>query len=308
MLLYVWDNDERRRISIITIDLLAEGVFGERLARYLETHMKEAARIRYYTHPDQWESESLTADLCILSRDFYPGRSDQKRFSETELIWISDQEQEEGYCIYHPPWELIDLIELRLHQAAGRAAEGGYSSQVTVLFAPVPGQDLMQLAQLSMTEGDLYLGMEDQRIHSMEEDRLCPGNMGDLCYYIHLREEEIPSRIRELSSRTDIYDILPGPPFILPLLELGSEDYVWFFDTLRKKKAFSHIYIGLGYSMLGSGKILPQADRLLLFGNKDDPGQMRCCENMVKALEGKTDLFRGKCEIISLKGHDGYAG
>ena len=59
--------------------------------------------------------------------------------------------------------------------------------------------------------------------------------MGDLCYYIHLREEHVMDRMRDMLVREEDIEVLHPPDMYFYLRELTKEDYIWFFDKVRKE-------------------------------------------------------------------------
>lgn len=310
---------------MIMIDLCIAGEYGRRLIRYLERHMDKTIRLRHFTQPDQWTADADMGELIIMSRSFFRELSAEGKVSlpDYNVLWITDEEGGEGYCRFHPPEELKEMALHRLGPADYQAGYHDFSVyRFNAVFSPAFDLELYALIQSYMQAGDLYLGMEDMGgvyPHSAErgrsesrylidtekeylsEDSLSgagKGHMGDLCYYIHLRDSEILFRIKELSVQADGYKLLPAPAVFLPLLELTEDDYLWFFQQLKNESRYTRIYVGLGCGMLFAKKLLSHMDRLILLSSREDKHRYNCCELIKQSLQAGYASFSGNCEVV----------
>lgn len=285
-----------------TIHLGVEGEYGRRLARYLEVHMERSVRIRYFTQPNQWAATENPDGLSVLDRSFFQGLPEDTKESllNSDILWITDDEEEDGYCRFHPPEELKSMLVKRCC-GGSRTANDEAGPSFTALFSPLEDPLFYDLVRSYIREGDLYLGMEDLGGKSPAGDSFLGegrNHMGDLSYYIHLRDSEIMSRVKELSVRSEGYDILPAPPVFLPLLELSPEDYRWFFDQLRESKAYAHVYVGIGCGLLGFAGILSCFDRVICLSSRENRRVAGGCDHVARSLKAGYENFSGSCSLV----------
>lgn len=290
-----------------TINLGVEGEYGRRLVRYLEKHMGSEVRLVHYTKPDQWPATDSGKDLAVMTNSFYESLDDQTRdlLASDRMIWIGDTQEEDGYCRFHPPEELRTMLCRKIGSRVPLTGGRGEDYRITGVFSPVYQEKLCGLVRTWMQPGDLYLGMEDlgslMEESDSERDGVLDqkGHMGDLCYYIHLKDPGLVSRIGELSIHEEEgYEILPSPLIFLSLVEISSEDYRWFFDQLRSSSDYSHIYVGLGSGMFAFDGILPCFDRLILLGSRYDSKLRKACDLFLRAIQAGYGSFSGSSDLV----------
>ncbi len=291
---------------MLTIHLGVEGEFGRRLLLYLENHMEKDVRLRHFTKPGQWTG---TGEECIvMTHSFFRELSDEMRdhLSEANIIWITEDEKEEGYCCYHPPGELCRLIQSGFLPGAGETDADQAECRFTAVFSPVFDPMLLNYTISCMQEGDLCLDLEDTGESRPPQSGIT--HMGDLCYYIHLRDPDIIHKLVRLTLKEKGQSIIYAPVFFLPMLEISAEEYRWFFDSLRQGGLYSHVYVVLGCGMFLSRDLLSSMDRLILFGSRDDGRIRHCCESIKQSLQAGYGMFTGECETIFREDVTGYAG
>lgn len=277
--------------------------YGRRLMKYLETHWKGPLRIYRYTQPQKL-LQVKDGDCYLLGEQFAEEirRSEELSalFSQAGIrdreIVIADGEQEGCFCRYHAPRELLHMIASQVsavqqEEVWENSAERISVCHVTAIFSPVYDSDLKEIATAYMSSGDLYLGMED-----MNDSGEQGGDMGDLCYFIHLRDEEILPHIRELAEESREMFYVESPDVYFDLLELGEEEYQWFFDRLRQEKEYPEIFVGMGCGIFGRGELLQFFDRLLLIDSRENRSQHAFCSHMEKALLAGALMFDGVVE------------
>lgn len=290
-----------------TINLGAEGEYGRRLVRYLERHMGSEIRLVHYTRPDQWPEGDFDKDLSVMSASFFEGLDQKIRdlIPPDRIIWMKDTEEEDGYCRFHPPEKLAAMLQKRMGSKMPFAGGLEEDYRITGVFSPVYEEKLCSLVRTFMQAGDLYLGMEDLCSLLEESDSEgdgsmdLRGHMGDLCYYIHLKDPGLLSRIEELSIHDEEgYELLPSPTVFLSLVELSAKDYPWFFEQLRSSSSYKHIYVGLGCGMFAFEGFLSCFDRLILLGSRHDQKLRKVCELFLRSMQAGYGGFRGSCELI----------
>ena len=277
--------------------------YARRLVKYLETHWKGPLRIYSYTQPQQL-LRIKDADCYLLGENFVSGirRNEELSvlFTQSDIrnreIVIADGEQEGCFCRYHAPKELLRMICERMptvqrEDIGGNLTEGMSSCRITGIISPVFDPELRSIATTYMESGDLYLGMED--MNDFDEQR---GDMGDLCYFIHLKDEEIVLRIRELAEEVQELFFVESPDAYFDLLELEEEEFQWFFDRLRQERAYPEVYVGIGCGVLGRGEILKMFDRLLFIDSREKPYQHAFCSHLEKAIQAGVLIFNGAIE------------
>ena len=292
---------------MITINLGAEGEYGSRLVRYLERHMGSELRLVHFTSPAQWREGGDKGKVYVMSRSFFDRLDEEIRedMSSGSMIWITDTEDEEGYCRFHPPKELVDMIVKQTGSRMPLSGQDGGDYRITGVFSPVYEGSLCAYVRTLMSPGDLYLGMEDLGTEICSADHDFPGitdqrgHMGDLCYYIHLKDSGLISRIGELAAHMEEgYEILPSPVVFLPLLELTADEYNWFFRQLRADEGYGRIYVSLGCGMFGCDGILSSLDRLILLGSRSRPSVRQACEMILRSIQAGFGEFTGRCKLV----------
>lgn len=157
------------------------------------------------------------------------------------------------------------------------------------VFSPVYEEELRRIAGCLMKPGDLYLGMED--VGDFQNDR---GNMGDLCYYIGLKDPEVSVRAKEMAAEEDGMWFIDSPPVFYDLLELKEEEYRWFFDRLREEGEWGDIYVGTGSGVFSL--LAPLLDVLILVDCQSHQRRHMSCDYVEQAMCAKAGRFSGRCE------------
>lgn len=279
--------------------------YGRRLVKYLETHWKGPLRIYRYTQPQKL-LQIEDADCYLIGEGFIReirlSEELSVSYSQAEIrnreIVIADGERDGCFCRYHAPKELLhmiyeDMSVLQQEKRGGGLDEDILSCRITGIISPVFDTELRKIVTAYMESGDLYLGMED--MNDLGEQR---GDMGDLCYFIHLKDEEILLRIREIAEESQEMFFVGSPDAYFHLLELAEEEYQWFFDRLRQEKAYPEVFVGIGCGALGRGEILKCFDRLFLIDSRQNQRQHTFCSHMEEAVQAGVMIFDGAIERI----------
>lgn len=278
---------------MFTMIIGEEGEYGRRLRKYLETHWTGSLRLHSFTSPETLRASEDKADYYLLDDGFFQKMQEQGElpsdFSERYILLV-DEEREGCFCRYHPPDELIRMIEerrLSLEDARG-SRRGG---TVTALYSPVFEPELAQIAASCMKPGDLYLGMEDVG------DVPCGENsMGDLCYFIGLKSREMAQQVREMAKEQNGIWYVPSPNLYFDLLELEPEEYQWFFRCLKDCGQYGDIYVGLGSGIFSHLPLDMLFDRLFLIDSRNQERRHVSCDYLEQALQSDSHRFRGACE------------
>ncbi len=277
-------------MEVNTIIIAGDGEYERRLVRYLEEHFSVPVRIYHFTSIETFSSFQEEAEYYLIEEDFY--RTYAALGNEMEqgrkMIVLSFSEQEGCFCKYHNPRELLRRMdgmtpeERRIVPARKR---------ITVIYSPVYEEQLQEIAMHFMRQGDLYLGMED--LGSAEQKE---GNMGDLCYYIHLREGNILKILDEMVWRQEGMALLDSPDLYYYLKELTREDYMWFFDKLKKEGGYTEIFLGAGNAFLSGPEILFAFDKIILVDSLKNPRQGSFCNRLERLM--KEEAYRGEIEKV----------
>ena len=115
--------------------------------------------------------------------------------------------------------------------------------------------------------------------------------MEDLCYYINLREKTILRKIKEMRRQQEEVYVIDAPPAYLSFLEIGKEDYQWFFQQLRQSGEYGEICLGVGSGVFAHLYPLGIADRLILLDTRKNKKQHAFCHCLEQALQ-KEETFR----------------
>ena len=228
-----------------------EGEYGRRLVRYLETHLSTAIRVYHFTTTESFLAFKERADIYLLDEAFFQRLSEEKQnvlLREKRLILLTAQEEEGTFCKYHNPKKLLDRLsrfsdemedlasrEDRREEERVEGREEGRETartRLTMIYSPVYEEKLKEIARSFMKEGDVYIGAEDLGYKENISAYGQGSDMGDLCYYIHLREEHVMDRMRDMLVREEDIEVLHPPDMYFYLRELTKEDYTWFFDKI----------------------------------------------------------------------------
>ena len=97
--------------------------------------------------------------------------------------------------------EGLDRSEGRREEERVEGREEGREAartRLTMIYSPVYEEKLKEIARSFMKEGDVYIGAEDLGYKENISAYGQGSDMGDLCYYIHLREEHVMDRMRDM--------------------------------------------------------------------------------------------------------------
>lgn len=119
-------------------------------------------------------------------------------------------------------------------------------TKLTIVYSPVYDEYLEQIARSFMSSGDIYMGAEDLGYKGIDSEYEEGGDMGDLCYYIHLREENILDILQDMLIPKEEVQVLHSPDLYFYLRELTKEDYAWFFDKIKKESPYREVFWGAG--------------------------------------------------------------
>ena len=108
--------------------------------------------------------------------------------------------------------------------------------------------------------------------------------MGDLCYYIHLREEHVMDMMRDMLVREEDIEVLHPPDMYFYLRELTKEDYTWFFDKVRKEGTYREVFWGAGMGFVSDLDILRCFDRIILLDSRENIRLNLFCDRLEKVL------------------------
>ncbi len=264
-----------------------EKEYARRLTNYLLGHLPADMQLQTFTSPEILIREEEIADLYLLGEDFYEKIMElTEDFSERNIILISSYETAEGFSRLDPPYKLVKQIcDFRERQDPFLRGHSE-SCHLVALYAPFPDIDLRRWIWREMDAGDLYLGLQDlgeaeEALPSEKRD-----DMGSLCYYIHLHEEEILDKMTKMLRREEGKYFLDSPSWFFDFLGLQEEDYRWFFHTLKEGAGFSEIYVGLGNNAIPSLEYFSIFDRVILLDCPENERVHRFCGRFVRtALE-----------------------
>lgn len=277
---------------MFTMIIGEEGEYGRRLRKYLETHWTGSLRLHSFTKPETLRASEEEADCYLLEEGFFHSMQEEGELPPdfpARCILISGEEREDCFCRYHPPDELIRMIEKR--RALLEAAGGRGGGMVTALYSPVFEPELERIAAAGMKPGDLYLGMED-----VGDPRSENRNMGDLCYFIGLRSKDMAAMVKEAAREEDGIWRVDSPGLYLDLLELMPEEYQWFFQCLKESGEYGDIYVGLGNGIFSHLPLNILFDRLLIIDSRSHRRQHFACSCLERAMQSESRRFHGICE------------
>ena len=283
-----------------------EEEYVRRLTAYLMNHLSAEVLIRSFTEPGLLAEGEEKADLYLLEEAFYKECSGiDPAFSGDRILILGEEEGEGRFCRYERPGKLVSLIDQRLLSTRADRRETGVRGRLTAVYAPFSGISLREWIMPRMMPGDLYLGLQDMGpaglqqespadrrdrhpfSFSVREDRSVEkgADMGDLCYYIHLREEPLFEKMDRMVRCEDGRFYLESPPWFFDFLGLTEEDFRWFYQRLKEKTSPGETYVGLGNCAVPSLEIFRLFDRLILL---DLPGEEMIhgfCRRLARVLE-----------------------
>lgn len=277
--------------DIQTIIIGDSGEYGRRLVRYLENHLPTAVRVYHFTTVEAFLLVKDQADIYLIEQFFFeklPGDRQTFLREECQVILLTVKEGEGTFCKYHSPRELLDRIsnlsDLACEFSEGQSEDRKILTKLTIIYSPVYDSELKILAQSLMKAGDVYIGAEDLGYKENLSEYKMNGDMGDLCYYIHLREENILYRLREMLVREGEIEVLPPPDMYFYLRELTREDYLWFFDKVRSESEYREVFLGAGNGFVADLELLRCFDKVVLVDSRDNVRQNIFCDRLEKVL------------------------
>lgn len=277
--------------DIHTIIIGERGEYGRRLVRYLESHLCAAIRVYHFTTVEAFLLFKDSADIYLMEKSFFSELSEDKQAflkEQSKLILLTDQEEKDAFCKYHNPRELLDRLEdlSGAAQSFSENEEEGMQSatRLTIVYSPVYDGDLKGIAQSLMKAGDVYIGAEDLGYGEKFAERGVGGDMGDLCYYIHLREENILNRLQEMLIKDNEIEVLYPPDMYFYLRELTKEDYLWFFDKVRSESGYREVFWGAENGFVADLDLLRCFDRIILVDSRENMRQNLFCDRLEKIL------------------------
>lgn len=281
---------------MFTIIIGEEGEYGRRLRNYLETHWEGSLRLHSFSKPEILRTSKEEADCWLLDESFFRKLQEERKLSPDFMkrcILLSDEEKEGCFCRYHPPAVLLEMIREK-HKTGAQSQTGFLSgSMVTAVYSPVFDPELSMMITSRMKPGDLYLGMEDVGVSASEK-----GDMGDLCYYIGLRSENIIDCVKETAAENNGMWYVNSPELYFDLLDLSPEEYQWFFQCLRECGDYGNIYVGLGSGILAVLPLNGLFDRFILIDSARNERQHISCNCLERAVLSESRKFGGSYERI----------
>lgn len=190
--------------DIRTIIIGEAGEYGKRLVRYLEIHLSSAVRVYHFTTAEGMVSFKEEAEIYLLDERFFKELSEEKQkfLKQKKLILLTWREEQGSFCKYDNPQKLLDMLSdftdynSDLSDLAAELKDT--PTKLTIVYSPVYDEYLEQIARSFMSLGDVYMGAEDLGYKGIDSEYGEGGDMGDLCYYIHLREENILDILQDM--------------------------------------------------------------------------------------------------------------
>ena len=238
--------------DIRTIIIGEAGEYGKRLVRYLEIHLSSAVRVYHFTTAEGMVSFKEEAEIYLLDERFFKELSEEKQkfLKQKKLILLTWREEQGSFCKYDNPQKLLDMLSdftdynSDLSDLAAELKDT--PTKLTIVYSPVYDEYLEQIARSFMSLGDVYMGAEDLGYKGIDSEYGEGGDMGDLCYYIHLREENILDILQDMLIPKEEVQVLHSPDLYFYLRELTKEDYAWFFDKIKKESPYREVFWGAG--------------------------------------------------------------
>ena len=256
--------------DIRTIIIGEAGEYGKRLVRYLEIHLSSAVRVYHFTTAEGMVSFKEEAEIYLLDERFFKELSEEKQkfLKQKKLILLTWREEQGSFCKYDNPQKLLEMLSdftdynSDLSDLAAELKDT--PTKLTIVYSPVYDEYLEQIARSFMSLGDVYMGAEDLGYKGIDSEYGEGGDMGDLCYYIHLREE-------------NILDILQD--MLIP-----KEDYAWFFDKIKKESPYREVFWGAGNCFVANVDMLRFFDQVILIDSRKNPRQSIFCDRLERVL------------------------
>ena len=286
--------------DIRTIIIGEEGEYGKRLVRYLELHLSSAVRVYHFTTVEGLDSFKEEAEIYLLDERFFEELSEEKQkfLKQKRVILLTWREEKGSFCKYHNPQKLLELLsgftEYNSDSSDLATELEDAPTRLTIVYSPVYEEGLEQIARSFMSSGDVYLGAEDlgYKGDSAYEEG---GDMGDLCYYIHLREENILDILQDMLIPNEEIQVLHSPDIYFYLRELTKEDYAWFFDKIKKESPYREVFWGAGNGFVANIDMLRFFDRIILIDSRKNLRQNVFCDRLERVWninEGESPIWQ----------------
>ena len=276
--------------DIRTIIIGEAGEYGKRLVRYLEIHLSSAVRVYHFTTAEGMVSFKEEAEIYLLDERFFKELSEEKQkfLKQKKLILLTWREEQGSFCKYDNPQKLLDMLSdftdynSDLSDLAAELKDT--PTKLTIVYSPVYDEYLEQIARSFMSLGDVYMGAEDLGYKGIDSEYGEGGDMGDLCYYIHLREENILDILQDMLIPKEEVQVLHSPDLYFYLRELTKEDYAWFFDKIKKESPYMEVFWGAGNCFVANVDMLSFFDQVILIDSRKNPRQSIFCDRLERVL------------------------
>ena len=276
--------------DIRTIIIGEAGEYGKRLVRYLEIHLSSAVRVYHFTTAEGMVSFKEEAEIYLLDERFFKELSEEKQkfLKQKKLILLTWREEQGSFCKYDNHQKLLDMLSdftdynSDLSDLAAELKDT--PTKLTIVYSPVYDEYLEQIARSFMSLGDVYMGAEDLGYKGIDSEYGEGGDMGDLCYYIHLREENILDILQDMLIPKEEVQVLHSPDLYFYLRELTKEDYAWFFDKIMKESHYRGVFWGAGNCFVANVDMLSFFDQVLLIDSRKNPRQSIFCDRLERVL------------------------
>ena len=276
--------------DIRTIIIGEAGEYGKRLVRYLEIHLSSAVRVYHFTTAEGMVSFKEEAEIYLLDERFFKELSEEKQkfLKQKKLILLTWREEQGSFCKYDNPQKLLDMLSdftdynSDLSDLAAELKDT--PTKLTIVYSPVYDEYLEQIARSFMSLGDVYMGAEDLGYKGIDSEYGEGGDMGDLCYYIHLREENILDILQDMLIPKEEVQVLHSPDLYFYLRELTKEDYAWFFDKIKKESPYMEVFWGAGNCFVANVDMLRFFDQVILIDSRKNPRQSIFCDRLERVL------------------------
>ncbi len=242
-----------------TIAIGEAGEYGNRLVRFLESHLPREVHIMRFTEPETFTQKVPQDAFCIVAEDF--AQLLEKDYES--LVLLGEHEDDRTFCRYHSPAKLVEWINKYLEKEVDERSVEDEEVHLVAIYSPIYLSGLEQIAMHYMEEGNLCIGMED-----LGKDGERP-NMGDLCYYIHLRKNDMTEQIQKVMELRQERYFVDSPGLYYDLADLDIEDLRWFFDQLRNMSGYRFIYVLLGNSAVRNVEIFRSFDQIIMVNKKN---------------------------------------
>ena len=288
------------------IIIAQKGEYGRRLVRFLERNLPAATRTILFTNEEMLLETAEAADCYIIDRNFFQKEGGVTGIPPERIIWLSpepaaaentdlssypDSGFGRTFSRFDSPQKLLDLLA---GEDFSREVPEQGQSRISVIYSPINQEDLCGLARNLMQEGDLYLGAEDIGFSGEKEM-----DMGDLCYYIHLKEEHILETMLQMLQEVDGRYYLDSPDMYFFLREVTTDEYRWFFDKLRLA-SYPEVYIGAGSGFLSDPAMFHLFDRVILVDSQQNERQHFFCDRLEAMLKDDYFSFEGQVVRVGL--------